>query len=225
MSRLVVVSNRVSLPTERAQRAGGLAVAIREALERTGGMWFGWSGETPDAPSAQATRVTRGKVEYALIDLAPAEFEGFYNGYANSTLWPLFHYRLGLVKFQRADFRTYLAVNARFAAALVPLLKADDVIWIHDYQLLPLAGELRKLGVANRIGFFLHIPLPGIDTLAVLPGLGTLMRGLVDEGIAMDEERGRPDRLPDRARPAKFPRLCAPGGERDNRHGRPRHLL
>ena len=178
MSRLVVVSNRVSLPTERAQRAGGLAVAIREALERTGGMWFGWSGETPDAPSAQATRVTRGKVEYALIDLAPAEFEGFYNGYANSTLWPLFHYRLGLVKFQRADFRTYLAVNARFAAALVPLLKADDVIWIHDYQLLPLAGELRKLGVANRIGFFLHIPLPGIDTLAVLPGLGTLMRGL-----------------------------------------------
>ena len=92
MSRLVVVSNRVSLPTERAQRAGGLAVAIREALERTGGLWFGWSGETPDAPSAQATRVTRGKVEYALIDLAPAEFEGFYNGYANSTLWPLFHY-------------------------------------------------------------------------------------------------------------------------------------
>lgn len=176
--RLVVVSNRVSLPSERAARAGGLAVAIREALERNGGMWFGWSGETVEAPAAGAALVSKGKVDYALIDLSAGEFEGFYNGYANSTLWPLFHYRLGLVKFQRADFRTYLEVNARFAAALAPLLKPDDVVWIHDYQLLPLAGELRKLGVANRIGFFLHIPLPGIDTLAVLPGLGTLMRGL-----------------------------------------------
>lgn len=178
MSRLVVVSNRVSLPSERGQRAGGLAVAIREALDRTGGLWFGWSGETVEAPDAAAATVTKGKIDYALIDLSLAEFEGYYNGYANSTLWPLFHYRLGLVKFQRADFQAYMAVNARFAAALTPLLKPDDVIWIHDYQLLPLAGELRKLGVVNRIGFFLHIPLPGIDTLAVLPGLGTLMRGL-----------------------------------------------
>jgi trehalose 6-phosphate synthase len=178
VSRLVVVSNRVSLPSERAQRAGGLAVAIREALDRNGGMWFGWSGETTETPATDAALVSKGKVEYALIDLTPAEFDGFYNGYSNSTLWPLFHYRVGLVKFQRADFRTYMAVNARFAAALAPLLKPDDVVWIHDYQLLPLAGELRQLGVTNRIGFFLHIPLPGSDTLAVLPGLGSLMRGL-----------------------------------------------
>lgn len=178
MSRLVVVSNRVTLPNERAQRAGGLAVAIREALERNGGMWFGWSGETPEAPAPEAKRLTKGNVDYAVIDLSPAEFEGFYNGYSNSTLWPLFHYRLGLVTFQRADFKTYMAVNARFAAALAPLLRPDDVVWIHDYQLLPMAGELRKLGIANRIGFFLHIPLPGVDTLAVLPGLNMLMRGL-----------------------------------------------
>ncbi|MBL9034519.1 MAG: trehalose-6-phosphate synthase [Rhodospirillaceae bacterium] len=179
MSRLVVVSNRVSLPSERAARAGGLAVAIREALDRHGGLWFGWSGETAESPDGHAATVTKGRIDYAVIDLTEAEFEGFYNGYANSTLWPLFHYRLGLVKFQRADFKTYLAVNARFAAALAPLLRPDDVVWIHDYQLLPLAGELRKLGVTNRIGFFLHIPLPGVDTLAVLPGLGTLMRGLI----------------------------------------------
>jgi len=179
MSRLVIVSNRVSLPGNRgAQRAGGLAVAIREALERAGGIWFGWSGELNDAPNPAASVFAKDKIDYALIDLTQAEFDGFYNGFANSTLWPLFHYRLGLVKFSRADFQTYLAVNARFAEALAPLLRPDDVIWIHDYQLLPLAGELRKRGINNRIGFFLHIPLPGIDTLAVLPGLGTLMRGL-----------------------------------------------
>ena len=183
MSRLIVVSNRVSLPSERIQRAGGLAVAIREALSRTGGLWFGWSGElteTPDAtPQTTSPKMTsRGKVDYAVFDLSPAEFDGFYNQFANSTLWPLFHYRIGLVKFSRAAFQTYLAVNARFADMLIPLLKPDDTIWIHDYQLLTLAGELRKRGVKNRIGFFLHIPLPGVDTLAVLPGLHTLMHGL-----------------------------------------------
>ena len=178
MSRLVVVSNRVILPTERVQRAGGLAVAIREALARSGGLWFGWSGETSETPEPTAKTATKGKMDFAVFDLTPAEFDGFYNQFANSSLWPLFHYRIGLVKFSRAALQTYLAVNARFAEMLAPLLKPDDTIWIHDYQLLPLAGELRKRGVTNKIGFFLHIPLPGVDTLAVLPGLNTLMRGL-----------------------------------------------
>jgi trehalose 6-phosphate synthase len=178
VSRLVVVSNRVILPSERIQRAGGLAVAIREALGRSGGLWFGWSGELNEAPEATTQTASKGKMEFAVFDLTPSEFDGFYNNFANSTLWPLFHYRIGLVKFSRAAFQTYLAVNGRFAEMLIPHLKPDDTIWIHDYQLLPLAGELRKRGVANKIGFFLHIPLPGVDTLAVLPGLNTLMRGL-----------------------------------------------
>jgi trehalose 6-phosphate synthase len=179
VSRLIVVSNRVSLPSERIQRAGGLAVAIREALSRTGGLWFGWSGELVENPEPAVQSMNKGKVDYAVFDLSPDEFDGFYNHFANSTLWPLFHYRIGLVKFSRAAFQTYLAVNARFADRLVPLLKPDDTIWIHDYQLLTLASELRARGVKNRIGFFLHIPLPGVDTLAVLPGLRTLMQGLM----------------------------------------------
>ncbi|NJM92876.1 MAG: trehalose-6-phosphate synthase [Rhodospirillaceae bacterium] len=178
MSRLVVVSNRVILPAERIQRAGGLAVAIREALGRSGGLWFGWSGELSETPAPTTQTATKGKMEFAVFDLTPSEFDGFYNQFANSTLWPLFHYRIGLVKFSRAAFQTYLAVNGRFAEMLIPHLKRDDTIWIHDYQLLALAGELRKRGVTNKIGFFLHIPLPGVDTLAVLPGLNTLMRGL-----------------------------------------------
>ncbi len=178
MSRLVVVSNRVILPSERVQRAGGLAVAIREALGRTGGLWFGWSGELSETPEPNCQTATKGKMDFAVFDLTPAEFEEFYNQFANSTLWPLFHYRIGLVKFSRSALQTYLAVNARFAEMLIPHLKPDDTIWIHDYQLLTLAGELRKRGVTNQIGFFLHVPLPGADTLAVLPGLGTLMRGL-----------------------------------------------
>jgi trehalose 6-phosphate synthase len=178
VSRLIVVSNRVVLPSERIQRAGGLAVAIREALGRSGGLWFGWSGELSESPQPTCQMTTKGRMEFAVFDLTPAEFEGFYNQFANSTLWPLFHYRIGLVKFSRSALQTYLAVNAHFAEMLIPHLRPDDTIWIHDYQLLTLAGELRKRGVTNKVGFFLHIPLPGVDTLAVLPGLGTLMRGL-----------------------------------------------
>ncbi|HEX5755230.1 MAG TPA: trehalose-6-phosphate synthase, partial [Arenimonas sp.] len=123
MSRLVVVSNRVILPAERIQRACGLAVAIREALGRSGGLWFGWSGELNEAPEAKTQTASKGKMEFAVFDLTPSEFDGFYNHFANSTLWPLFHYRIGLVKFSRAALQTYLAVNGRFAEMLIPHLK------------------------------------------------------------------------------------------------------
>lgn len=180
MSRLVIVSNRVSLPRERAQRAGGLAVALRDALNRRGGMWFGWSGETVEAPSHEPAIVTAGRVRFATLDLSPAEHQAYYVGYANSTLWPLCHYRLGLIEFKRAAYEGYLAVNERFAAALVPLLQPDDVIWVHDYHLFPFATALRRAGVRNRIGFFLHIPFPAPEVLSVLPRYRSLLANLAD---------------------------------------------
>ncbi len=168
MGRLVVVSNRVAQPRGGA-RAGGLEVALREALTQRGGMWFGWSGEV-SADEAQPPRTIRaGRVQYTTLNLSPEEHAGFYTGFSNSTLWPLFHYRIGLIDFHRSAFRTYRKVNARFAAALAPLLRPDDVIWVHDYHFIPLGAELRALGIRNRIGFFLHIPFPAKEVLAALP--------------------------------------------------------
>jgi len=123
LSRLVVVSNRVALPREKATRAGGLAIALREALTRSGGLWFGWSGETtPGAPAAEPHIMRAGKIVYATVDLSEADYQDFYVGFANGMLWPLFHYRLGLSNFRRQAYEGYVRVNAAFAKQLAPLL-------------------------------------------------------------------------------------------------------
>ncbi|POR53412.1 alpha,alpha-trehalose-phosphate synthase (UDP-forming) [Bosea psychrotolerans] len=175
--RLVIVSNRVTIPDRHEKvAAGGLAVALREALEKRGGLWFGWSGDVSDAPGGQAVRtVQRGKVTYAVTDLSESERQTYYLGFSNRALWPNMHYRLGLTEFSRTDYAGYLAVNRRFAKALIPLLKPDDLIWIHDYHLIPLAAELRRRGVTNRIGYFHHIPWPPAEVFGALPFSATLI--------------------------------------------------
>ncbi len=178
MARLVVVSNRVSLPRERLSRAGGLAVGLREALHQRGGVWFGWSGELTEQPSATPRIVSAGRITYATLDLSPEDHDAYYVGYANSTLWPLCHFRLGLIEFRRAHFEGYLRVNGVFAKALAPLIRPDDVIWVHDYHFMPLAAELRRLGVSNRIGFFLHIPFPPAGVFSALPAHRRLVQDL-----------------------------------------------
>jgi trehalose 6-phosphate synthase len=172
--RLVIVSNRVTIP-DRSEKAtaGGLAVALREALETQGGLWFGWSGEVSD--STQVRTVERGKVTYAVTDLSEAERQTYYLGFSNRALWPMMHYRLGLTEFARTDYAGYLGVNRRFAKALAAMLQPDDVIWIHDYHLIPLAADLRRRGVKNRIGYFHHIPWPPAEVFGALPFSSTLI--------------------------------------------------
>jgi len=166
--RLVVVSNRIALPKD--SRAGGLAAAMQGALSETGGLWFGWSGRIV-APDARGLREQReGNIEYALLDLTRAEYEAYYLGFANRTLWPLLHFQPNLVDYSREQHAGYLEVNKLFAQRLAPLLRSDDRVWVHDYHLIPLASELRKLGVDAPIGFFLHVPLPPAQLLNTLPG-------------------------------------------------------
>ncbi len=174
--RLVVVSNRVALPREL--RAGGLASAMHAALTERGGLWFGWSGRVaanvPEEPRVE----TAGAITYVVTDLARADYEAFYLGFSNRTLWPLLHHRPGLLEFERRDLEGYLRVNERFAAQLAARLADDDTVWVHDYHLIPLGLALRARGVGARIGFFLHIPLPPAELLATLPGHHDLLRSL-----------------------------------------------
>ena len=170
MSRLIAVSNRIPKPGER-YTAGGLAVAVRNALERRGGIWLGWSGEVSETgPVDRAPKtVSWNNVDYITIDLTSRDQDEYYNGFANRALWPLFHHQPGLTEFARRDMAGYYRVNETFARVLAPMLRPDDVIWVHDYHLIPLASELRACGVDNRIGFFLHIPWPAPELLAILP--------------------------------------------------------
>ncbi len=178
MNRLVVISNRVTVATDKKARAGGLAVALQDALREHGGLWFGWSGKTSQKPLSQPAMVTDGNVTYATIDLSRKHFAEYYNGFANRTLWPLFHYRLDLTAFSKQNYSGYQQVNALFASKVLPLLKQDDIIWVHDYHLIPLGEELRRSGVSQRMGFFLHIPFPAMEIMTALPSHRSLIRSL-----------------------------------------------
>jgi trehalose 6-phosphate synthase len=176
VARLVIVSNRVPLPRRGAQ-AGGLAVALKDALAGREAMWFGWSGAT-HAGGGPVGWAQAGATRYATFDLDPAEHRLFYSGFCNGTLWPLLHWRMGLAQFRREEFDAYCRVNAQFADRLVPLLRADDVIWVHDFHLFPLARLLRERGCRARIGFFLHVPFPPASLFGALPKAEQLLDDL-----------------------------------------------
>lgn len=181
MSRLIVVSNRVQAPSAATGGAqGGLAVALTAALRETDGIWFGWSGETSESRELQTQ--TYAGVTSATIDLSEQDIEEYYEGYANRTLWPLFHHRLGLTEFERDFQGGYERVNRAFAQVIGPQIAPDDLVWVHDYHMIPLGWLLREQGVANRIGFFLHIPWPPTSMMVALPD----HRRLVDALFAYD---------------------------------------
>ncbi|MDQ3058159.1 MAG: trehalose-6-phosphate synthase [Pseudomonadota bacterium] len=180
MSRLVVVSNRVADP-RKSVAAGGLAVALGEALSANGGLWFGWSGTiveggTPGEGDVHTHQA--GNVRLTTVDLCREDHDSYYLGYSNGVLWPVFHYRLDLADFDAGYIVGYRRVNQLLARKLLPLLRTDDTIWVHDYHLIPMAAELRAMGCKNRIGFFLHIPLPPPLILAAIPQHEWLIRSL-----------------------------------------------
>jgi trehalose 6-phosphate synthase len=177
LNRLIVISNRVSAPSASGAQ-GGLAVALQAALREYRGIWFGWSGERTDEFTGALNMVRNDGVTTATIDLEDQDIEEYYNGYANRTLWPLFHYRIDIAEFERGFAGGYQRVNERFADTVLPLIEPDDVVWVQDYHLIPLGDELRRRGCANRLGFFLHIPWPPRRLLNTLPEASELVRTL-----------------------------------------------
>lgn len=167
MSRLVVVSNRVAVPGE--SRAGGLAVGLLAALRERGGLWFGWNGKVARGESGALHEQDDGDIRFVTMDLNKRDLDAYYNGFANRTLWPLLHFRLDLVDYDRAKRDGYRRVNAMFADKLAPMLREDDTVWIHDYHLIPLASLLRERGIGCKIGFFLHVPMPSADLVQAMP--------------------------------------------------------
>jgi trehalose 6-phosphate synthase len=170
LGQLVVVSNRVAIPDKNAAaRAGGLEVAVRAALKQKSGVWFGWSGRIATQTEIATQNVVRDEITYITLDLSKADHREYYNGFANRVLWPILHYRVDLAEFSHRDLSGYLRVNGHFARELHKVIGPDDLVWVHDYHLMPLAKALRDLGHRNRIGFFLHIPIPPPEILTALP--------------------------------------------------------
>ncbi len=237
-ARLIVVSNRVAAPeAPGAPTVAGAAVAVKAALKNRNALWFGWSGEAADAPKAETRTVRVNKLDYVVFDLTSVDIQEYCHGFAKKVLWPILHYRVDLQQYSRLDATGYLRVNRLFADRLNPLLRDDDIVWVHDYHLIPLARELRLRGRRNAIGFFLHAPCAPPDVLHAMPShneiLGTLAhynlvgfqtendrdnfeRYLVSEGaepmrdglLKMDERRVRLGAFPVSIETAAFARLA-----------------
>jgi len=193
VSRLVVVSNRVALPGET--RAGGLATGLLAALSERGGLWFGWSGRSVNVDSGALHEAQEGPIRYLTMDLSKSDLDNYYNGFSNRALWPLLHFRLDLVDYDRRKREGYWKVNRLFADTLAPLLRDDDTVWIHDYHLIPLAALLRERGVGCRIGFFLHVPVPSADLLQALPDHRSLFSALYSYDLLGFQTRRDVDRF------------------------------
>ncbi|WP_421951279.1 alpha,alpha-trehalose-phosphate synthase (UDP-forming) [Pelagibacterium sp.] len=176
MSRLVVVSNRIP---GKAPAAGGLAVALKKTLSARDGFWFGWSGAFAEAPSRDAKFETIDGLQIGSIDLTKSDHQSYYAGFSNSILWPAFHLRLDLTDIHSHWYEGYRRVNVQFAEAIAKHIEPDDVIWVHDYHLIPLATELRRRNIRNKIGFYLHIPFPTPDALNAIPHHEELLTDLL----------------------------------------------
>ena len=178
MRRLIVVSNRVTPGDASTASAGGLAVAMLAALKKRGGLWFGWNGEACQNPDIKPEITKTRNLTFATIPLPEQDINLYYNGYANRSLWPLFHYRTDLTLFDHRFFEAYLRVNSLFTAKLAPLLDHDDLIWIHDYHLIPMGQCLRDAGMKQPMGFFLHTPFPAMEILLTLPNHESIVKSL-----------------------------------------------
>lgn len=176
MSRLIVASNRVA-DVSKAVQSGGLAVALADALSERRGVWFGWDGSVVSDEKPTGITITQHEnVRTATVPLTQRDYDDYYVGFSNNVLWPSFHYRLDLGVIDARSIDGYRRVNQRFAQSVAALLEPDDLIWVHDYHLIPLAAELRALGVRHDVGFFLHIPFPPPDIFLAVPEAHWLAR-------------------------------------------------
>ncbi|MEQ8347776.1 MAG: trehalose-6-phosphate synthase [Sneathiellaceae bacterium] len=190
--RLVLVSNRVLNPSGKP--SGGLAVGLSEALSAHDGLWFGWNGEIASgAPSGEARENVFEGFRTLTTDLSQAEHDEYYLGFANECLWPLLHYRTDLVQCRPSQERHYYAANRRLAGMLAAELAKNDLVWVHDYHLIPFAEALREQGLSNRIGFFLHTPFPAPEIFAAAANHRRLGRALFAYDLVAFQTNGDRD--------------------------------
>ncbi|HVK48589.1 MAG TPA: bifunctional alpha,alpha-trehalose-phosphate synthase (UDP-forming)/trehalose-phosphatase [Pseudobacter sp.] len=197
MARLIIISNRLPFSVDRdgeqvtiRQSSGGLVSAIKSYFESdaakdsniTEKMWMGVADfSKEDFEQEVAPKLSNYDFTALPLFVDKALYKDYYNGFSNSTLWPLFHYFPSVVEYHSHYFEAYSKVNALFAETLLPILRPDDVIWIHDYQLMLLPGMLRARAPKATIGFFLHIPFPSYEIFRTLPTdwKMSLLRGLM----------------------------------------------
>ncbi len=186
MSRLLLVSNRLPLTAERRRgkltlkpSTGGLATGLHSVHDPGKGLWFGWSG-LHDKPAGFTPETDEWKRRGCVpVPLTRTDVRDYYEAYGNGVVWPLFHSLTDRMPLRPGPWATYEKVNQRFADAVAKELRPDDVVWVHDYQLMRVPALLRAKAQSARIGFFLHIPFPAGEVFSALPGRERVLEGLL----------------------------------------------
>ena len=187
--RVLIVSNRLPVTVQESDHgvevvpsAGGLASGLRGYFQSAAATWIGWPGPMSEA----ASRVSRRSLEaqlsahhLRLVELEQCDVEGYYDGFSNAVIWPLFHYLLDRIPLRSQNWDAYRRVNQRFADAVVDELRPDDLVWVHDYHLMLVPGMVRERRPEARIGFFLHIPFPAPEVFRILPWRRELLMGVL----------------------------------------------
>jgi len=193
---VIVVSNRVARAKSDEPVAGGLAAALIPLVKDSGAIWVGSSGETADHaqgkdPFAKIEALGTGAL--ATVHMPAKHYRGYYEGFANSALWPALHSRPDLIHVTAEDYQSYREVNTFMARALLRFSGADDaVFWVQDYHFLPLGAEMRRLQIGRPIGFFLHTPWADRRTMAAVPHHGEIVHAMLAYdliGFQTDEDR------------------------------------
>lgn len=190
----MVVSNRLPFVLRRedggwsaSPSPGGLVTALVPVLREQSGLWIGWPGlpdeESPEGPELERLLGEASDAaghDLAAVPLSAEELRDYYEGFANSVLWPLFHDFISRCDFRLPWFDAYVAINRRFAEAVATRTDPSDYVWVHDYQLLYVARALQEAGVHRRTGFFLHTPFPPPDIYLKLPWRRQLLEAMLD---------------------------------------------
>jgi trehalose 6-phosphate synthase len=188
--RVVVVANRLPVAFNEESgdwitSPGGLVSALTPILQRTKGSWVGWSG----LPDRESEPFLHSDINQVPVNLSQEEYEEFYVGFCNGTLWPLYHDSVRAPEFHRHWWRPYQAVNERFAEVAAKRIGPDDVAWVQDYQLQLVPQMLRDATDLHRIGFYLHIPFPPVELFAKLPWRGPVLEGLLGADVLAFQSR------------------------------------
>ena len=193
MSKTIIISNRLPVQLEidkndviATPSVGGLATGMKSVHRDSNGLWIGWSGLVSEELTPELEEKVEkelNKNQCASVNLSQEEVNGFYFGFSNKTIWPLFHYFMEYAEFELADWEIYKTVNRKFAAVVVSNIEEGDTIWIHDYQLLVLAKYIRELRPDVSIGFFLHIPFPSYEVFRTLPWREEILEGMLGADV------------------------------------------
>lgn len=190
MSKIILISNRLPTTAQKSngvltyqKSIGGLATGLKNYHAQTDSIWVGWPGIADEEITPAEKKAIQNELQNTYqclpVFLTEKEIDRYYNGFCNETIWPLFHYFAGKTKYDIETWEAYRQVNEKFFKTVATVIGENDIIWVHDYQLMLLPRMIKEQFPDTQVGFFLHIPFPSSEIFRLLIWREEILRGLL----------------------------------------------